>query len=77
VLTDAEIAAPWNIDSATCDHAEIEDGVRSRIAARVRAGDDPLTAATEEAHRAVAQLDAAEAALMRELDALTIAGPLQ
>ncbi len=41
-----------------------------RIKARVRAGHDPFTAATEEVQRAVAQVDAVDAACSKALAAL-------
>jgi len=57
-----------------CDarRREILSGLHARMMQRVAAGDDPRIMAAEEVHRAVAQLDAAEAAEVKALDAAMI-----
>ena len=50
--------------------AEIERDLIERILTRVAAGDNSQTANTEEVQRALAQLDAASAALAKAMDAL-------
>ncbi len=50
--------------------AEIERDLIERILTRVAAGDNSQTANTEEVQRALAQLNAASAALAKAMDAL-------
>jgi multidrug resistance efflux pump len=50
--------------------AEIERDLIERILTRVAAGDNSQTANTEEVQRALAQLDAASAALAKAMDLL-------
>ena len=50
--------------------AEIERDLIEHILGRVAAGDDPQAVNAEEVQRALAQLDAASAALAKAMDAL-------